>query len=382
MTRKDIIKFFPSYVGSKARWLKHLTKYKDRNFVEIFCGSGVLSANLAKTAILNDLDPYVTKILQEFDKQIIIEPFGEKEYFEARVRPDWYLSSYCLGKLAFSGVFRYSKNGFNVPIKSKKPVYLQEEYERALQRWQELAPKIYNKNYYEINHEITVDSVLVIDPPYQNTQASYNKEAFDYEYYWQYVLLNENICKTVIIFDFLDNMLSNNNVTTQKSRVNGKHEGNIEACFIFEDSLKEGQYGEETFFKRFHDKLRRLDGLKNDFEIIKNNKKIELKSDYYDMSRTKNFFLERFSYGEKDGGPWQALNNKNDYFCYYYVKNDVCFVFDTKRLVERLDEISNKYKLISIPNKNHTTRGYKIPRTELEDIVIKVWESRKIVDKK
>ena len=52
-----MIKFLPSYVGSKSRWISELEEFRGKDFVEIFCGSSVISSNLARTSILNDFGP-------------------------------------------------------------------------------------------------------------------------------------------------------------------------------------------------------------------------------------------------------------------------------------------------------------------------------------
>lgn len=364
-----MIKFLPSYVGSKSFWVKHLQFLSGKKIAEPFAGSAVISANLASSCVLNDLDKYVYKILSEFDKQIVFEPFSKEDYFFCRKLKDWYNYAYMLCKLSFSGVFRYSKNGFNVPIKHEKDIFVREDYLTALDRWKKLSPSVSNKNYWEINELIVDCDVLILDPPYEKAQASYNKDSFDFEFYWNYVYYNENICKTVILFDFLDNMMTEK-CDVRKTKVNGARAGNLEAIFIFEDSLKSGQYGENIFSQKHSNTIEKLDGLKNDFRILKSGETIELKSDYYDSDRTENFFFERYSYDDIDGGPWQALKNKNDYFVYFFIKNDVEYIFDTQQLVDKLDEIVSNYKLIDVPNKNHITRGYKIPREVFKEIYL------------
>lgn len=65
-----MVKFLPSYVGSKRHWVSRLAQFKGMDFVELFAGSAILSANLAKTALLNDRDPVVSTILSRFDELI------------------------------------------------------------------------------------------------------------------------------------------------------------------------------------------------------------------------------------------------------------------------------------------------------------------------
>lgn len=366
------IKFLPSYVGSKSFWVNKLQKYKGRNFVELFCGSAVLSVNLAGTCVLNDKDPYIYNVLSRFDELIVPESFSPNEYFKYRTNKDWWRYVYYLAKMSYSGVFRYSKNGWNVPIKDKNKSYsLNKEYQTALSKWLELRPFVLQNDYTECNSFITLDSVLVLDPPYENTVASYVVNSnFDYHKYWEYVRLNENICKAIILFDFVRNLPFPTN-QTRKSRANGARTGNLEGMFIFEDQLREGQAGEDLFFSLNEPKLKRLDGILADFELL-DGRKLELKSDYYDETRTENFFFERWSddVAKKDGGPWQALNNGAELFCYFYVKNKKLYVFNTEKLVEFLNNAVGQYELIGIPNKTWITSGYKVPRSILKNLVI------------
>ena len=112
-------------------------------------------------------------------------------------------------------------------------------------------------------------------------------------------------------------------------RVNGKYKGDIECMFIFEDSLKKGDYGEKIFYDYFKDKLEKQDGIVHDFKIKNTDIYIELKSDYYDIDKTENFFIEKYSDKNRNkyGGPWQALLNNNKYYIYFFVKNKILFIF-------------------------------------------------------
>lgn len=364
-----MIKLLPSYVGSKSFWVEKLEKFRGKTFVEPFCGSAVLSINLAAKAILNDVDPFVYKIISRFNEQIVPLEFSKEDFFSKRKELDWWKYAFCLQKMSFSGVFRYSKNGYNVPIKTDKSVFLQDKYQEAVERWKVLSPVVLNQEYDSINSYITNECVLILDPPYEKAQASYNYKAnFDYHKYWEYVRMNENICENIVIFDYESNLPFKTHLF-KKSRVNGARRGDIESMFIFEKSLREGQKGEEIFHGKYPF-LNRLDGLKSDFDF--GGRKIELKSDYYCATKTSNFFIERWSDKDKqkDGGPWQALENGNDYYLYYFVKNNKLFIFDCKKLVETLEVLIKNYSLVDIKNKSWITQGYKIPREELESLFL------------
>lgn len=230
---EKLIKFLPSYVGSKAYWVKHLQRFSGRPFVEFFAGSAVLSANLASQATLIDIDPYVTKILADFDHLIVPETFTPEDYFRCRALPDWWKYAYCLQRMSFSGVFRYSKNGFNVPIKTKTPIHVREEYERSLQRWVELNPVVIHGSYIKASPTLLPNSVLVFDPPYQTSQASYNDKGFNYKEYWEFVHRHIDEGYTTVIFDLVEN-LPKAPVMTRKMRVNGARQGNVEGMCIYE----------------------------------------------------------------------------------------------------------------------------------------------------
>lgn len=230
----ELIKFLPSYVGSKAYWVERLRAYEGEFFLEAFCGSAVLSANLAKQAILNDQDPIIYKVLSNYTKQIVPEVFTKEDYFKYRSSKDWWKYLYCLQKMSFSGVFRYSKNGFNVPIKKDLvKVSAKDQYKIALKRYKKLKPSVLNLSFEDIPFELYKDKVVVFDPPYEGSQAAYNK-SFDYKKYWELVFEVSKIAKAVLIFDSEENLKKQNLeiVATRKMRVNGKHQGSLEALAI------------------------------------------------------------------------------------------------------------------------------------------------------
>lgn len=142
---------------------------------------------------------------------------------------------------------------------------------------------------------------------------------------------------------------------------------------IFHKSLKQGQVGEESFMRLYPHKLIRLDGKIADFEL-ENGDTIELKSDSYSIERTPNFFMERWSDIDKGkpGGPWQALEKDIKYYIYYFPINQKYFTFETKILVSRLNSIINNNELqpVQIPNIKWTTVGFKVPRVNVQEIVI------------
>jgi site-specific DNA-adenine methylase len=237
-----MIKFLPSYVGSKKQWVERLgTLFNGEPIIEYFCGSAVLSANLASNAILNDLDPYIYRILSRFDEQKVPEIFSSHDYYAVRGEPDWWKSVYCLQRMSFSGVFRYSKNGYNVPIKKSKegepiePVDVREEYAKALTRWKELNPVVLNMHYSCIPYEMARHRVAILDPPYDGSQAAYNAMKFQYGAYWNFVDGLKKYAKAIVIFDRLSN-LEQHDITpldTRNMRVAGHYDGDVEAIGVY-----------------------------------------------------------------------------------------------------------------------------------------------------
>jgi 16S rRNA G966 N2-methylase RsmD len=245
MTHDNEFRFLPSYVGSKRFWLPTLDRPRGRPFVEMFAGSAVLSANLASRALLVDLDPVVARILARFPEQIVPETFTRDDFYRVHSAPDWWRHVCALQSMSFSGVFRYSKNGYNVsakggPVSAKNKVnefHLQQQFELALTRWKELDPIVHNGSYLNITDAdistLGEDVVVVLDPPYENSKAAYNSATFDYDVYWRRV--TEPAAKfSVIIFDRAANIEARGYPVTgtRKMRVNGARPGDVEAMSL------------------------------------------------------------------------------------------------------------------------------------------------------
>jgi site-specific DNA-adenine methylase len=244
----SIIRFMPSYVGSKRLWVERLRgDLQGRPIAELFCGSGVLSANLASSALLVDMDPMVHKILARFDEQVVPDVFTRDDYYRLRGADDWWRHAYCLQSISFSGVFRYSdKSGYNVPAKggpdpSKNKVNewsIRPSYEEALERWSALKPVVELGSYIDFDADriesiLGPDAVVVLDPPYEGSRASYNGNGFDYDAYWERVWeLSDRF--TTVVFDRASNLLNNGFEVhdTRKMRVNGARPGDEEGVAI------------------------------------------------------------------------------------------------------------------------------------------------------
>lgn len=141
--------------------------------------------------------------------------------------------------------------------------------------------------------------------------------------------------------------------------------------FSFDKQLVVGDRGEELFLERYPTKITIYTGREYDFTCSATGKKIELKTDTYNMTKTPNFFMERYSDVNRKtvGGPWRAVRDNVDIFCYYFVRHNCWFQFNNlPALTERLDELTAKQGLIYIKNKGWVTGGYTVKRDALEDL--------------
>lgn len=138
----------------------------------------------------------------------------------------------------------------------------------------------------------------------------------------------------------------------------------------FQASLKQGKKGERAFLDLFADKLVQTSGYIDDFVISRTKKTLDLKTDSYDPSKTANFFMERYSYAEEPGGPWQALKKNVDYYVYWFPLCNMIYCFKTKDLVRELDKLCDGQYLINVRNTSHVTRGYVVNRALLDHINI------------
>lgn len=137
----------------------------------------------------------------------------------------------------------------------------------------------------------------------------------------------------------------------------------------FKKSLAYGSKKEQEFCKLFPE-LELLDGYIADMRIRSSGKTVELKSDKYDLDKTGNFFMERYSYADKNGGPWQSSDKKIDYYVYQFTKNNAIFVFKTWRLKKLLEKHEDSFRQVRVYNTGHVTIGYLVPRTLLEPIAL------------
>jgi hypothetical protein len=149
--------------------------------------------------------------------------------------------------------------------------------------------------------------------------------------------------------------------------------------FNFKTQLKAGQLGEVLYLSA-HPELTRTDGMTADF-LMDDGKGIELKTDFYTVEATPNFFMERWSVKEqeKPGGPWQSASKGVDYFAYFYVPSLVVYTFPVDRLLARLKELEPTLAPFPIKNSSYTTIGYRVARDLVQDLAT-VTRLRVVVD--
>lgn len=144
---------------------------------------------------------------------------------------------------------------------------------------------------------------------------------------------------------------------------------------FFQD-LQRGKAAESQFLNTHGANLEATDGRKGDFRIKGTEVIIELKSDFYDMSRYGNLIMEKWSRANVDGGPFQSLKHGCRYFIYYFPLNDKFFLFETIRLVKRLQMLERKGKIEledkanSGFNNDYITQFFRVPITALEDLAL------------
>lgn len=131
-----------------------------------------------------------------------------------------------------------------------------------------------------------------------------------------------------------------------------------------QSDLKRGQDGEREFIRGTGDRYVHLGGRFHDLYCNKMGLLCELKTDSYDMEETPNFFFERWSdiAKKKPGGAHQALLKGAQVFIYFFIKNGVYFVFDTKKLVSAIDRLSADMPIMRIPNRGWVSAGYLVKR--------------------
>ena len=150
----------------------------------------------------------------------------------------------------------------------------------------------------------------------------------------------------------------------------------------FDKDLKRGEIGETLFSNMFGEFVAKSKDYAYDFiftEAAKElcGKTIEIKTDSYDPRKTRNFFMERHSNDTKmdDGGPWRGKRDGIHWYVYIFPIIKTMYVFESIRLVDRLNEICQGKGLVTVKGVGYNpyrTLGYKVPIKEVEDLAAKV----------
>lgn len=103
--------------------------------------------------------------------------------------------------------------------------------------------------------------------------------------------------------------------------------------------------------------------------------KVEIKTDFYDSTKTGNFFIERYSDMRvcSPGGPWQAVQHGCKYFVYHFLNCGSGWLFSTDDLVPVLDKVIATIKPTEVKNVRWTTIGFKVPRAAIELEALLSW---------
>lgn len=144
--------------------------------------------------------------------------------------------------------------------------------------------------------------------------------------------------------------------------------------FDWKTQLAIGEEGERIFAEHYHDKpLTKIEAHYADFKT-KEGEVLELKTDTYPMSKTPNFYFERYSDMKKKspGGIWQSMDKGVQVFCYFFKSDGVYFEFrDMPALKQCVEDYIRDKSYVIIRNKGYSSQGYKIPRSLLNHL----WKS-------
>lgn len=141
--------------------------------------------------------------------------------------------------------------------------------------------------------------------------------------------------------------------------------------FNFQTQLRVGNVGEKMFLSKYKDYIKSKD-LKYDF-INGKNKTVELKSDSYSMEDTPNFFMEHYGNVEKQsiGGSFRAKRDNITHFVYLFIPEKTFFWFEPISLCNYIEAKMSILKPCFINNSSYSAMGYKIPRADVEFLLVK-----------
>jgi hypothetical protein len=140
----------------------------------------------------------------------------------------------------------------------------------------------------------------------------------------------------------------------------------------FDDELKKGKEGENRILRAFQSPdgqwyLRRVKGYGPDFFCPHTGEFVELKTDYYRVDETPNFFIERFGdEAERTlGGPWKARADSCSLYLYYFILDNTLWSFPVHGIIEFMEAHFFPHDLINVRNHGYITKGWKVNRNLL-----------------
>ncbi len=198
-------------MGNKSklinRGLCELFPKNINTFIDLFCGSGIVSLNVeSRIKIINDKDKNIISLIEYFknnDPNFIIETVdnlilkynlptfstdarvykGDRSIFKNnynKLRNDYNLNRdisllYVLNIFSNSHMIRFNSNGdFNMPFGNG--YFTDECRQNILNNTYKNIDYIYNEDFMKLNYsKISLEDFVYLDPPYLNTNANYNE---------------------------------------------------------------------------------------------------------------------------------------------------------------------------------------------------------------
>lgn len=141
-------------------------------------------------------------------------------------------------------------------------------------------------------------------------------------------------------------------------------------CASFVEDLNRGKKGEQSFYDKYAHCLTPLNSRGADFELNKSGELLELKTDYYQHDLYNNFIFEIGSDTGTPGGAQKALNDGCSYLAYYFINDEILYVFNVRQLLKFLDKNKDKYKIHTRLNRGYSTLYQKIPRDDVKHLYL------------
>jgi len=185
------------WIGSKTHSLEVLERIikqiSERNLIELYCGSSVISINLAKkfdivTAV--DIDENIINFFNYLkeNSQNILEFYKEyhdklkndtKHYYEVRTEfnktkdPRFW---FALNRTSIGGLMRYNNGNLNMSIHlgrfGTKPKTISKIFDNNIESIRKIN-FIHRDALEYVDNNFIQNSLIVLDPPYYNTNGMY-----------------------------------------------------------------------------------------------------------------------------------------------------------------------------------------------------------------